>query len=114
MLLYYNKKMFPKVYYLYKSNKPEKKFMIKFTNPNTNKENTIYFGQAGASDMTQHKDEERKARYIKRHKGMGEKWNNPTTPGFYALHLLWNKPTLTESINDTMKKYDIKIIRKRE
>ena len=104
--------MYPKVYYLAKSDKPEKKYMITFENPKTGREKTIYFGQAGASDMTQHKDEERKARYIKRHKGMGEKWNNPTTPGFYALHLLWNKPTLSASIKDTMDKYDIKIIKK--
>jgi hypothetical protein len=106
--------MFSKIYYLYKSDKPEKKYMIKFTNPKTDREKTIYFGQTGFEDYTIHKDDERKARYIKRHKGMGEHWNNPTTSGFYALHLLWNKPTLSESIKDTMDKYDIKIIRKRD
>ena len=29
---------------------------------------TVHFGQAGASDMTQHKDKDRKQRYIDRHK----------------------------------------------
>jgi len=101
-------------YYLYNSDKPNKKYYILFTNPKTGREKRIYFGQAGASDMTQHKDEERKARYINRHRGMGEKWNDPTTAGFYALHLLWNKPSLSASIKDTNEKYGIKIIRKRK
>lgn len=100
-------------YYLFDSDKPAKKFMIKYINPKTDREKTIYFGQAGASDMIQHKDEERKKRYIKRHSGMGEKWSDPTTAGFYALHLLWNKPSLSASIKDTNEKYGIKIIRKR-
>lgn len=100
-------------YYLYDSDKPTKKYYILFTNPKTGREKRIYFGQAGASDMTQHKDEERKTRYIARHRGMGEKWNDPTTPGFYALHLLWNKPSLSASIKDTNEKYGIKIIRKK-
>ena len=101
-------------YYLYKSDKPNKKFMIKFINPKTDREKTIYFGQAGASDFTIHKDEERKQRYIRRHRGMGEKWDDPTTPGFYALHILWNKPTISQSIKDTNNRFGIKIIRKRE
>jgi hypothetical protein len=105
--------MNPEVFFMYKSNKPEKKFMVKFINPKTDREKTIHFGQAGASDMTQHKNDERKARYIKRHRGMGEKWKDPTTPGFYALHILWNKPTISASIKDTMEKFDIQKIRKR-
>lgn len=100
-------------YYLYKSDKPTKKFMIKYINNKTGRENTIYFGQANASDMTQHKDEERKARYIKRHSGMGESWDNPHTAGFYSRWLLWNKPTLSASIKDTNEKFGIKIIKKR-
>ena len=34
---------------------------------------TVHFGQAGASDMTQHKDKARKQRYIDRHK-KNENW----------------------------------------
>ena len=65
---------------------------------------TIPFGQKGASDMTQHKSEERKKRYIDRHK-KGEDWNDPKTAGFMSRWLLWNKPTLTESIRDTNKSF---------
>ena len=101
-------------FYLYESDKPTKKYMVKFINPKTDREKTIYFGQAGASDMTQHKDETRKARYIARHKGMGENYKDPYSgAGFWAMHILWNEPSISASIKDTMEKYDIKIIRKR-
>jgi len=50
-------------YYPYKSDKPNKKYYII-----TNNNKKVYFGQAGASDFTIHKDEARKQRYINRHK----------------------------------------------
>jgi hypothetical protein len=106
-------------YYLYDSDKPNKKYYILFTNPKTGREKRIYFGAIKPNgepyeDYTIHKNDERKKRYINRHRGMGEKWNDPTTAGFYALHLLWNKPSLGASIKDTNEKYGIKIIRKRK
>ena len=42
-------------YFPYKSEKPNKKYFII-----TNNNNKVYFGQAGASDFTIHKDEARK------------------------------------------------------
>ena len=65
---------------------------------------TIPFGQAGASDFTIHKNSERKSRYIQKHK-KNEQWDNPLTASFYATNLLWNKPTLTESIKDTNNRF---------
>jgi len=65
---------------------------------------TISFGAAGMSDMTQHKDPERKQRYINRHK-KNEDWNNPRTAGFYAKNVLWNKTSLQASVADINKKY---------
>ena len=60
-----------KTYWPYKSDKPEKKYYI-ITKDNKR----VYFGQAGASDMTQHKDEVRRQRYIKRHeKNESKFWN---------------------------------------
>ena len=57
----------------------------------------IHFGQAGASDYLQHKDDERKDRYINRHKKV-EDWNNFNTAGFWSRWLTWEKPTLTEAV----------------
>ena len=65
---------------------------------------TVHFGAAGMSDSTKHKDKERKERYLARHKN-NEQWNNPLTAGFYAANTLWNKPTITESIRDTNRRF---------
>ena len=68
----------------------------------------ISFGATGYSDFTQHKDEERKQRYIDRHKKK-ENWNDITTAGALSKHLLWNRPTLKESITATEKKFNLDI-----
>ena len=81
------------------SDKKEKKFLAVIDN-----KKHIYFGAAGYSDMTQHKNEERKKRYIDRH-SKRENWNDPTTAGFYAKNILWNKPTISESIRDTNRRF---------
>ena len=65
---------------------------------------TVSFGAAGMSDFTKHKDPERKKRYLNRHKSR-EDWSDPTTAGFMSKNLLWNKPTLTESIKDTNNRF---------
>ena len=72
---------------------------------------TVSFGAKGYSDFTQHKDTERKNRYLARHK-THENWRDPKTAGFYATNILWNKPSLTASVADTKKRFpklDIKL-----
>ena len=86
-----------------KSNLKNKKYMV--TTPSNKR---IHFGAAGYSDYTKHKDPERKERYLKRHKKR-EDWNDPNTAGFWAENILWNKPTIKESIKDTEKDHDIDI-----
>ena len=82
-----------------RSSKPDKKYMAIIDD-----KKTVHFGQAGASDMTQHKSEERKNRYIDRH-SKRENWNDPMTAGFFSRWILWNKPTITESIRDTNRRF---------
>ncbi len=82
-----------------KSKKPNKKFDAVI-----DKTKTVSFGQKGYSDFTIHKDDDRRDRYIKRHK-VNENWNDPTTAGFYSRWVLWNKPTMKESITDLNKKF---------
>ena len=65
---------------------------------------TISFGAAGMSDYTIHKDDERKQRYLDRHR-KNENWADYNTAGFYAKNLLWNKKTLSESIKDTNTRF---------
>ena len=82
------------------SDKPSNKFEARIDG---NK--SIHFGAKGYEDFTIHKDTERRERYLQRHRGMGEDWNNPLTAAFYATNILWNKPTITESIKDTNRRF---------
>ena len=68
----------------------------------------VSFGASGYSDFIQHKDSERKQRYIARHR-VNQNWNDLTTAGAWSKHLLWNKPTISENINSTENKFNIKI-----
>jgi hypothetical protein len=90
-------------YHPYKSDKPEKKYYII-----TNSGRKIYFGAAGMSDFTKHKDEARKERYINRHKN-NENWGKSgiDTAGFWSRWLLWNKKTIKESYNDIKNRFNI-------
>ena len=67
---------------------------------------TIHFGAKGYEDFTTHKDKDRKQRYIDRHKKR-EDWgaSGVDTAGFYSKHVLWNKDTLTKSVDDLNKKF---------
>lgn len=61
------------------------------------KERKVSFGAKGMSDYTQHHDDERKERYIKRHRA-NEDWSDPLTAGFWSKHYLWNLKTKEESL----------------
>ncbi len=72
----------------------------------TLREYSVKFGREGMSDFTKHKDEERKERYLARHKA-NENWNKPDTAGALSRWILWNKPTLKESIQDYKKRFSL-------
>ena len=87
-----------------KSRRAEKKFDAVFVKPDGT-EVVTPFGQKGYSDFTKHKDVTRRARYLKRHSGMGEHWNQPTTAGALSRWILWNKPTLKASVEDYKRRF---------
>ena len=82
-----------------KSNRKDKKLKAVIDN-----KKTIHFGASGYSDYTKNKDDNRKDAYTQRHKN-NENWKDAKTAGFYAKHILWNKPTILESIKDTNKHF---------
>ena len=89
----------------YKSDKPDKKYYI-ITNDNKK----VYFGAAGMSDFTIHKDEARKQRYIDRHKKNESKYWNKSgidTASFWSRFLLWNLTTISSSYQDIKKRFNI-------
>ena len=71
-----------------------------------NNKKTIHFGAKGYEDFTTHKDKDRKQRYIDRHKKR-EDWgaSGVDTAGFYSKHVLWNKDTLTKSVDDLNERF---------
>ena len=96
---------------LLKSNKPDKKYMVSFINPETKRNNTIHFGAKNMDDYTLTNDINQKNRYIRRHSYQNEDWskNGIYTRGFWSRYLLWNKPSIMESIRDIEKQFKIKI-----
>ncbi len=89
------------------SNKNNKKYDAIINNSKTISFGGIKENGKPYEDYTTHKNDERKNRYLERHKH--DNYKNPLYPSFYSTNLLWNKKTLPESIKDTNKKYNINI-----
>ena len=101
-------------YYIRKTDKPKKKYMLVM--PYNKK---VYFGASGYRDITlmnkktskfyePDKEERNKVKknYLKRHSREPKIFNSPSV---LSDIILWNKPTLKESIIDYGKKYNIVI-----
>lgn len=68
------------------------------------RERKVSFGAAGYEDFTMHRDTERKDRYLARH-AKHEHWDDPMSPGALSRWILWNKPSLRESIKDYRQRF---------
>ena len=68
----------------------------------------IDFG--GDADYTVHRDDTRKYQYLRSHERR-ENWDlsGINTAGFWSRWILWNKPTIEESIQDLQDKYGLNI-----
>jgi hypothetical protein len=83
------------------SNRKDKKWTATFVNPVM----ITHFGARGYDDFTIHKDPIRKQLYLARHRN--ENWNNPVSAGSLSRYILWNKPTMSASINDFKTKFNL-------
>lgn len=95
-----------------KSTKPDKKYTATFCKcekkdqcKGTNNK-IVHFGSKGSETFLDHKDEKKKSAYIARHR-KGENWNDPTSAGALSKYLLWNLPTLAQSIAYFKKKFKL-------
>lgn len=86
------------------STNKNKKYTMIFKNDKTGRTKTVHFGDNRYEDYTMHKDDERKKRYINRHR-KNENWNDPTKAGTLSRFILWNKPTIKESLKDYLKQF---------
>jgi len=90
---------------LRKSLKPAKKYDAVFKTAE-GKEKVVSFGAAGMSDFTLHHDEERKERYLNRHR-KNEHWDKADSPGALSRYILWNKKTVKASLRDYKKRFNL-------
>jgi len=91
-----------------RSDNPDKKFTV-VLETDTGSRKTIHFGDSHSKDYTLHSPlerEDRKKAYISRHKA-NEDWNDPLTAGFWSKHILWNLPTVTASLQDTKRRFNL-------
>ena len=68
---------------------------------------TTHFGAVGYNDFTITGDLQAKMNYLQRHK-KNENWNDYMSPGACSYWILWNKPTLSGSIEDYMHLFKLK------
>jgi hypothetical protein len=69
---------------------------------------TTKFGAVGYTDYLHSKDKDQRARYLKRHSGMGEHWNEPTTAGSLSKNILWGDSTsFSKNVADFKKRFDL-------
>ena len=75
---------------------------------------TVHFGAEGYNIFTKHRNQERRERYISRHK-KNEDWSkaNLMSAGFMARHVLWEEPTVRKAVQKQNERYkDVKFILK--
>ena len=87
------------------SPKPTKKWVAKFRDQDGREKHT-HFGSAGMDDFTLTRDTAQRDRYRQRHT-KDLQTGDPTRAGFLSYYILWNKPTLTESIADYRKRFSM-------
>ena len=84
-----------------------KKMMSIFYDETKKKVRTAHFGAVGYEDYTTHQDLVRKQNYLARH-DKTERWNDYMTAGSLSRWIFWNRPTLTASIEDYMRRFKLK------
>lgn len=62
------------------------------------------FGSLGADDYTKTGDDAQRARYRARH-AKDLKTNDPHRAGFLSYYVLWNLPTIEESVKDFNRRF---------
>lgn len=87
--------------------------VILYENKEGKKIKTLHFGATGYDDYTSHGDEERKKRYIDRHRAR-EDWGKSgiDTAGFWSRWLTWNKSSIGASVSDIENKFNVDIVKK--
>jgi hypothetical protein len=87
---------------LKKSNKPNKKLVITFSEPDL----TIHFGSKNSSTFLDHHDKVKRSNYLKRHK-VNEDWNQ-INAGSLSAYILWgNSSDMYSNLINYLDKFNI-------
>ena len=87
-----------------KSNKPNKKLVITFSEPNL----TIHFGSKNSSTFLDHYDKTKRSNYLKRHK-VNENWDK-VNAGSLSAYILWGSSTdMYTNLLNYLDKFNIDI-----
>ena len=92
---------------LLKSDVKDKRYKIIFYDENRKKIKTVNFGYDKGSAYIDHNDDIKKNAWIARHKVRGT-FDDYKTPSSLSKWILWNKPTISASYNDYIKKFGLK------
>lgn len=89
------------------SSRKGKKHVAVFVEETTEgpKELKVHFGAEGMEDYIIHKDDERKRLYLARTKHQDVSY--AASPATLSRFILWNKPTMKESVEDYKKKFGV-------
>ena len=88
-----------------KSDRQNKRYKAVFFD-NSKKIKTTHFGLDTGSTFIDHKDVNKKYAWIARHEVKG-KFKDFTSASSLSYHLLWNKPSLSASFNDYLRKFNL-------
>jgi len=94
------------------SERPSKKYVATFcmcegaTKCCDTERKKVNFGSRGSSTFLDHKDEKKRQAYVARHR-VNENFNDPLTAGSLSRYILWNKTTLSASIADFKKRFNL-------
>lgn len=94
---------------IHQSLRKDKKYRAIFTRQKDGATSHTDFGSSAHENYTDHHDEERKKNYLSRFNKLIQQYkDNPQAPITLATMLLWNKPTLEESLKDYKKHFGFK------
>ena len=94
------------------SERPSKKYVATFcmcdgaTKCCDTERKKVNFGSRGSSTFLDHKDEKKRQAYVARHR-VNENFNDPLTAGSLSRYILWNKTTLSASIADFKRRFNL-------
>jgi hypothetical protein len=89
------------------ANDNKHKYEITLQDLSSGKVHKIKFGAHGYDDFTLSKNTKKREDYILRHR-VREDWTDPLARGTLSRFILWNKPTVKDSLLDYLRRFNIK------